>query len=82
MAAPTTTVTLTDEAAEALALSLTAEHLRDHWLQWEHLPLLDEDSFNRVADAVDRLADKVREWSRLYDAVHDLDADELWETVA
>ena len=47
-------IVLTEEETIALAMRLAVRNLNDcdEWLNWEDVPLLDEDGFDRLTDAM------------------------------
>ena len=72
---------LNDVEAMALARRLAANQVANHenWLFWEDLPELGEYAFERLADAMDSLADEMRRGVRLNDAGLNIDSFYLWE---
>lgn len=76
---PDEAVILNETETRALAMRRVLWALTNHdeWLEWEDVPLLDEDGFNRLSDALDDIRNWWTEHLRDFERVEDVDSAEV-----
>lgn len=76
-------IVLTEEETIALAMRLAVRNLNDtHWLDWEDVPLLDEDGFGRIVDAVADFCIGLARKLHTYERESDVDSAEIESRVS
>lgn len=77
-------IVLTEEETMALAMRLVVRHLNDtnEWLDWEDVPLLDEDGFNRLIDHVCDIRIGLERQTVAYERAADVDSREIESRVS
>lgn len=72
----------TETRALAMRRVLWALTNHDEWLEWGDVPLLDEDGFNRLSDAVDDIRNWWSEHLRDFERAEDVDSAHIEERVS
>lgn len=75
---------LTEEETVALAMRLAVRNLNDcdEWLNWEDVPLLDEDGFDRLTDAMTDVRIGLERKLSRYEQEFDVDSAEIESRVS